>query len=124
MFLAEIAIAPSPARAEAPSPYQSDFPPEEFQTGWKVIFDRIGHRAVAILQGAPKARGFVVPRQDSEFSYFRCEDVIAITETGYENFTDFLPSELDDIEKLVGRGGMLQEFPASSESHSNAMRRP
>jgi Xaa-Pro aminopeptidase len=52
-----------------------------------------------------------------EHLYFRYEDVIAITETGYENFTDFLPSELDDIEKLVGRGGMLQEYPAASESH-------
>jgi hypothetical protein len=37
--------------------------------------------------------------------------VIVITETGYENFTDFLPSELDEIEKLVGRSGLLQAFP-------------
>ena len=69
VFLAAIAIAPSPARGEAPPPYQSDFPPEEFQARWKAIFDRIGHRAVAILQGAPKARGFLVPRQYNEFYY-------------------------------------------------------
>ena len=43
--------------------------------------------------------------------YIRYEDVIAITEVGFENLTDLLPSELDEIEKIVGRGGMLQAFP-------------
>ena len=47
--------------------------------------------------------------------YIRYEDVIVITESGYENFTDFLPTELDEIEKLVGRGGMLEKFPPVSE---------
>ncbi len=46
-----------------------------------------------------------------EHIYLRYEDVIVVTEKGYENFTDFLPSELDEIEKLVGRGGILQAFP-------------
>jgi Xaa-Pro aminopeptidase len=46
-----------------------------------------------------------------EHIYLRYEDVIVITETGYENFTDFLPTELDEIEKLVGQGGILQAFP-------------
>jgi Xaa-Pro aminopeptidase len=39
--------------------------------------------------------------------YYRYEDVVVITETGYENFTDFLPTELEAIEKEVGRGGLL-----------------
>jgi Xaa-Pro aminopeptidase len=43
--------------------------------------------------------------------YFRYEDVIVITETGYENFTEFLPTELDAIEKEVRRGGLLQKVP-------------
>lgn len=47
--------------------------------------------------------------------YIRYEDVIVITETGYENFTDFLPSELNELEKLVGQGGMLEKFPPVSE---------
>ncbi len=47
--------------------------------------------------------------------YIRYEDVIVITDSGYENFTDFLPAELDEIEKLVGRGGMLEKFPPVSE---------
>jgi len=51
-------------------------------------------------------------RVPEERLYYRYEDVIVITSEGYENFTDFLPTELDEIEKLVGQGGMLQVFPA------------
>ena len=47
-----------------------------------------------------------------------------ITEKGYENFTDFLPTELDDIEKLVGQGGMLQAFPPQPETLGDEARRP
>lgn len=52
---------------ETTPPYQSDFPPEEFPARWKVILDRIGDHAVAIVPGAPKANGFLVPRQSNEF---------------------------------------------------------
>ena len=45
----------------------------------------------------------------------RYEDVVVVTEKGVENFTDFLPSELDEIEKLVGQGGIVQKFPPVSE---------
>jgi len=55
-------------------------------------------------------------RVPEERLYYRYEDVIVITENGYENFTEFLPVELDDIEALAGRGGMLQQFPPSLES--------
>ncbi|MBS1787764.1 MAG: aminopeptidase P N-terminal domain-containing protein [Acidobacteria bacterium] len=48
--------------------------------------------------------------------YIRYEDVIVVTETGYENFTEFLPTELNDLEKLVGQGGIaLKLQPASEE---------
>lgn len=36
-----------------------------------------------------------------ESLYIRYEDVVVITESGYENFTAFLPSELSDLEKQV-----------------------
>jgi Xaa-Pro aminopeptidase len=49
--------------------------------------------------------------------YLRYEDVGVVTETGFENFTDFLPSELDDIEALVGKGGVVQAFPADNTTH-------
>ena len=43
--------------------------------------------------------------------YYRYEDVIVVTETGYTNFTDFLPTELDALEKEVRKGGLLQKVP-------------
>ncbi len=57
--------------AQAPPPYQSDFPPEEFRARWNMVFDRIGDHGVAIVQGAPKTTGFLVPRQTNEF-YHLC----------------------------------------------------
>lgn len=38
--------------------------------------------------------------------YLRYEDVIVVTPDGYENFTAFLPTELADLEQLVGQGGI------------------
>jgi Xaa-Pro aminopeptidase len=43
--------------------------------------------------------------------YIRYEDVIVVTESGMENFTSFLPSELSEIEKLAGSGGVVQKVP-------------
>jgi len=43
--------------------------------------------------------------------YYRYEDVVVITESGYDNFTEFLPTELDAIEKEVRTGGILQKVP-------------
>ena len=49
--------------------YQDDFPPEEFRDRWNKLFDRIGDNAVALVQGAPLARGFEYPRQKNSFYY-------------------------------------------------------
>jgi Xaa-Pro aminopeptidase len=54
-------------------------------------------------------------RVPEERLYIRYEDVVVVTDDGVENFTDFLPSELDDIEKLVGAGGVVQKAPPVSE---------
>jgi Xaa-Pro aminopeptidase len=59
-----------PATLLAQSPHhQKHFPPEEFKARWGTVFDRIGDQAVAIVQGAPLARGFAFPRQSNEFYY-------------------------------------------------------
>lgn len=59
-------------------------------------------------------------RAPEENLYLRYEDVIVVTETGYENFTDFLPVELNEIEKLVGKGGVLQKVgPVSEQEMKN-----
>lgn len=45
--------------------------------------------------------------------YLRYEDVVVVTGSGYENFTEFLPAELDDIERTVRGDGIVQKFPPS-----------
>lgn len=60
-------------------------------------------------------------RVPEENLYLRYEDTVVVTETGVENFTDFLPSALDEMEKLVREKGVVQTTPAMPEK---AMRRP
>lgn len=50
----------------------------------------------------------VVPE---EKIYVRLEDLIVITETGKEIVSDFVPMEIDEIEKLMKETGMLQRYP-------------
>ncbi len=57
------------AFAQAPAWRQTDFPPEEFQTRWARIYDRIGDKAVLVMQGVPRTPGFNFPRQTNEFYY-------------------------------------------------------
>lgn len=45
--------------------------------------------------------------------YVRYEDVVVVTAQGVENFTAFLPSALDDIEKLQREKGIVQSYPAN-----------
>jgi Xaa-Pro aminopeptidase len=61
-------------------------------------------------------------RVQDENLYIRYEDVIVVTENGLENFTGFLPSELSEIEKLVGSGGVVQKVPPEPEGASHAKR--
>ncbi len=44
--------------------------------------------------------------------YIRMEDVVAVTKDGVENFTDFLPARLDDIEHLIQEEGIVQLRPS------------
>ena len=50
-------------------------------------------------------------RVREENLYLRFEDTVVVTETGVENFTDFMPMELDDMEKLVLEKGIVQKVP-------------
>jgi len=69
--------------------------------------------AYADRELAPGAVFSVDPqlRVPEESIYLRYEDVVAVTETGVENFTEFLPSELDALERTVKGDGILQRFP-------------
>jgi Xaa-Pro aminopeptidase len=42
--------------------------------------------------------------------YIRLEDVILITETGYENLSAFVPIEMDEIEKVMAETGMFEKY--------------
>jgi Xaa-Pro aminopeptidase len=55
-------------------------------------------------------------RVPEENLYIRYEDVIVVTDNGMENFTSFLPSELSEMEKLVGTGGVVQKVPPMPSS--------
>lgn len=50
-------------------------------------------------------------RVPEESIYIRYEDTVVVTEDGVENFTDFLPMELDDIEELMKEKGVVQLVP-------------
>jgi Xaa-Pro aminopeptidase len=42
--------------------------------------------------------------------YVRLEDVILITETGFENMSGFVPVEIEEIERLMAETGMFERF--------------
>jgi Xaa-Pro aminopeptidase len=48
---------------------------------------------------------------EEEKLYVRVEDVGVVTETGFENFSAFVPTEIEDIEKLMKEEGVLQIVP-------------
>ncbi|MBI4472640.1 MAG: aminopeptidase P N-terminal domain-containing protein [Acidobacteria bacterium] len=43
--------------------------------------------------------------------YMRYEDVGVVTETGFENFTAFMPTTLEEIERTVRLKGIIQDYP-------------
>ncbi|MHC4323359.1 MAG: aminopeptidase P N-terminal domain-containing protein [Planctomycetota bacterium] len=62
-------LLPVSASAQDDFWYQRDFSLEEFAQRRGKVFEKIGTEAVALLQGAPAARGFGVFRQNNEFFY-------------------------------------------------------
>lgn len=50
-------------------------------------------------------------RVPEERLYIRYEDVVAVTDNGVENFTDFLPSALADLEHAVKGEGIVRSHP-------------
>ncbi len=137
-------VTPRAIRDEAKAAMADVFRRTRFS---KPVYERAAHRLVdtgggvfshpvgmAVHDDGTYTRGVLKPghvfsidpqlRVPEEHIYLRYEDVIVVTEKGYENFTDFLPSELDEIEKLVGRGGILQTFPPMGEANGNEATRP
>jgi Xaa-Pro aminopeptidase len=48
---------------------------------------------------------------EEERLYVRIEDVVVVTDDGIENLSAFVPSEPDEIERLMREEGLLQKVP-------------
>ncbi|MGN8225669.1 Xaa-Pro peptidase family protein [Gracilimonas sp. BCB1] len=55
-------------------------------------------------------------RVPEERIYIRLEDMIIATEDGVEIYSDFLPRDIESIEKLVQKEGLLQKNPISIDN--------
>ena len=51
------------------SPFTTDFPPEEFAARRAKVYDAIGDKAFAVIQGAPSTTGYTRFRQSNDFYY-------------------------------------------------------
>ena len=116
---AKVAMEPVFARTKFSKPSYEGAARELVERGGGVFSHPVG---LAVHDDGPYNDGPLKPghvfsidpqlRVPDENLYIRYEDVVAVTETGVENFTDFLASELDDMEKLVQTGGgMVQKYP-------------
>jgi len=123
---AKTAMQPVFARWKFSKPVYEKAAHELVEHGGGVLSHPVG---MTVHDDGSYARGLLKPGQvfsidpqlrvPEENLYIRYEDVIVVTENGIENFTDFLPSELDEMEKLVGVGGVVQKVPPvpASEIH-------
>ncbi len=120
---AKAAIAPVLQRTKFSKPVYEQAARKMIETGGGTLSHPVG---LAVHDDGPYNRGplkvghvFSIDPQlwvPEENLYIRYEDVIVITENGYENFTEFLPTELNELEKLVGQGGIgLKLQPASDQ---------
>src|SRR5262249_20678446 len=100
-----LVAAPGLVFGQSP-PHPSDFPPEEFRARWTAVFDRMGERSIAIIQGASKPSGFVFPRQSNEF-YYLCgietPHSYLILDGRDRKVTLFLPPRDEALERAEGR---------------------
>jgi Xaa-Pro aminopeptidase len=61
---------------------------------------------------------------DEDRTYVRLEDMILITDTGYENLSAFAPMEPDAIEKLMTEVGRFEDRKVSDSTPARAPRPP
>ena len=55
-------------------------------------------------------------RVPEERIYIRLEDMIFVTENGVEIYSDFLPRDIESIEKIMREPGLLQQYPADIQN--------
>jgi Xaa-Pro aminopeptidase len=109
LFLSGVlALAPLPAEAQVRHYYQSDFSSEELNTRRARVFDAIGDKAIAIVQGASGPAGFRPFRQSNDF-YYLCgvesPHAYLLLDGRSRKTTLYLPHRDEKAEK--GEGMML-----------------
>ncbi|MDX2031532.1 MAG: Xaa-Pro aminopeptidase [Blastocatellia bacterium] len=105
LFFSLSLLFPATLLAQTPH-YQSHFPPEEFKARWTRVFDQIGNRAVAIVQGVSLARGFALPRQSNEFYYLsgiETPGAYLLLDGRTRKTTLFLPPRNERLERSEGK---------------------
>jgi Xaa-Pro aminopeptidase len=55
-------------------------------------------------------------RVPEEKIYVRLEDMIVVTDTGARIISDFVPMDMDGIEKVMREDGMLQRYPRDKDT--------
>lgn len=110
------AMEPVFARTTFSKPVYEQAARRMVETGGGVFSHTVGMAVhdVGRYRGAPLKPGLVFSvdpqlRVPEENLYIRYEDTVVVTEDGVENFTDFLPMELDDIEALMREEGVVQK---------------
>jgi Xaa-Pro aminopeptidase len=113
---AKQAMAPVFARTRFSKPIYEQAARRLVETGGGVFSHTVGlavHDVGSYRSGLKPGHVFSVDPQlrvPEENLYLRYEDTVVVTETGVENFTDFLPMELDAMEKLVQEKGVVQKI--------------
>jgi len=69
LLVALLLLAPAAVDAQGPTGFQTDFSAEEFSARRARIYDSIGTRGIAVLQGTSGVPGFSVVRQSNDFYY-------------------------------------------------------
>jgi len=115
---AKAAMDPVFARTRFSKPAYEQAARRLVETGGGVFSHTVGmavHDVGSYRDGLKPGHVFSVDPQlrvPEEHVYLRYEDTVVVTDTGVENFTSFLPMELDAIEKLVQERGVVQKIPA------------
>jgi Xaa-Pro aminopeptidase len=130
MDQAKVAMDPVVARTQFSKPTYEKAARTLVETGGGVFSHTVGMAVhdVGRYADAPLKPGQVFSidpqlRVPEESLYLRYEDTVAVTDTGVENFTDFLPSELTDMERLVREKGVVQKTPPIPEKAMETVRR-
>jgi len=87
--------------------FTTDFPPQEFARRRAALYDAIGDKALALIQGAPSPSGYVRFRQSNEF-YYLCgvetPHAYLLLDGARRRTTLYLPHRNAGRERVEGKG--------------------